>query len=87
MGRMADARKRAQQKKAGGEGGAPMPPTPPAAVPAAAPVPPEPPAEPAPALDATAPQWVSREETLTFPADPMPPEADAPPPDPFPKVC
>lgn len=48
MGRMADARKKAQKKR-----GAPSPPTPPAEPPAAAEGP-----------------WVSREESMVFPAEP-----------------
>jgi purine-binding chemotaxis protein CheW len=80
MGRMADARKRAQQKKGGG-GDAPVDPP---ATPPGAPEPSGPPevsfeddtAATTPFDDrhgaaAESPRWVSREETLTFPAEPI----------------
>jgi purine-binding chemotaxis protein CheW len=77
MGRMADARKKAQKKKDGGGSDTPPPEA------AATPVEPElvAPQEEA-SRPAPAPGWVSREETLTFPAEPPPPppvrEAPAP---------
>ena len=81
MGRMADARKRAQKKKDGGGAD-----TPPAAPPPAAPPPAEAAARPTEpemgtrALEETPTEsagWVSREETLTFPADTPPPAEPA----------
>jgi purine-binding chemotaxis protein CheW len=76
MGRMADARKRAQKKKDGG--GADTPPAaPPPAEAAARPTEPEMGTR---ALEETPTEsagWVSREETLTFPADTPPPAEPA----------
>ena len=85
MGRMADARKKAREKKDGG-GEAP-PPVPPAAPAADVPAPHEPPVHAEPAVPATdGPRWISREETLTFPAEAAAEEetmpADEPPPAP-----
>lgn len=62
MGRMADARKRAQRK-----GGAPPPETPKATAPS-----------PAPEREETAQEWVSREESLVFPSDAQGTEPEAP---------
>jgi purine-binding chemotaxis protein CheW len=86
MGRMSDARKRAQQKQAGG-GDGPDEPVKPAVAPPAPPVVPAPPApppddEPAVVFDDEpddAPRWVSREETLTFPAERAPAPVEAAP--------
>lgn len=63
MGRMADARKRAQKKA-----------TPSAQPPGrrAEPAPPPSKPEPPPRPEEASPSWVSREETLVFPADPAP---------------
>jgi purine-binding chemotaxis protein CheW len=82
MGRMADARKRAQKKK--DAGGADTPASPPEAT--AAPIEPEV-LGMTRALDepssAPAAGWVSREETLTFPAEAPPaPERETPAPTP-----
>jgi purine-binding chemotaxis protein CheW len=101
MGRMADARKRAQQKQKGGGGteGSSVPPDPPAdeprdvREPAPAPDPPrvfdelsdDPPAE-TPA-SAVAPRWISREETLTFPAEVPRAEPEGMPHEPAPMVA
>jgi purine-binding chemotaxis protein CheW len=85
MGRMADARKRAQKKK--DAGGTDTPPAPPPGA-TATPVEPEVLSredrgitraleEPA---SAQAAGWVSREETLTFPAEPPPPVRETPAP-------
>lgn len=62
MGRMADARKRAQKKAAT------TPPAPPGRPAEPAP----PPKQPAQPREEASPAWVSREETLVFPADPAP---------------
>ena len=90
MGRMADARKKAKEKK--GEGGTDNPP-PSSSEGASFAEPPAParPESPPPAAEEL-PRWISREETLTFPADipaapapPVPPPpVPAPPPAPSP---
>jgi purine-binding chemotaxis protein CheW len=81
---MADARKKARQAKAGGEGGATPPAAPPPAVDPVADAARERPTSPEAAADSEdSPRWVSREETLTFPAEPPEPPAAPEPTEPM----